>query len=179
MHNVIRLSPTVTLRLAPRSLAAPLPLPQKPHIKLKPKSRQALTGITNVSIARTTELDDSDAATPVVTPSHTMSRHRSRNVRVPGPFIRIRHVQNGCFSAATAVRDINGGRELRGRVLCLKIFPKKKVIRNKARHVVLRELLAYKAMSAVTGDKWLPFVMRLDASLEDAYNLYFAMVRFL
>jgi hypothetical protein len=48
-----------------------------------------------------------------------------------------------------------------------------------ARHVIIQELLAYKAISAtVTGQKWLPFVMRLDASLEDAYCLYFAMVSF-
>ena len=176
MQNVIRLSPTVTLRLTPRATASPS-APKKLRVKLKPKSRQALTGITNLSVSRAVETADTPSVRVVSSSSSSNISPRRVDLRVPGPFTRIRQVQRGCFSAAVAVRDTNGGLELQGRVLCLKIFAKKEAIERRARHVIIQELLAYKAISAtVTGQKWLPFVMRLDASLEDTYCLYFAMV---
>jgi hypothetical protein len=173
MQNVIRISPKVTLRLTPCAGTAS-PSSQKPRSKLKPKSRQALTGITNLVVPRATDKDD--ASNNIVSSSKTPPRRASYDVRIPGPFLRIRHVQRGCFSEAIAVRDMNGGRESRGRVLCLKRFVKTEVAENRAHHIILQELQAYKAMS-LAGQKWLPFVMRLDASLEDAYCLYFVMVR--
>ena len=177
MQKVIRLSPTVTLRLTPCATASPA-TPKKlcATLKLKP-SRQALTSITNLSIPHAVETDD---APTVVTSSSSISPPlTSCDVRIPGPFTYVRHVQRGSFSTAVAVRDTNGGREVRGRVLCMKIFVKEEAIERRARHVIVQELLAYQAISIVTGQKWLPFVMRLDASLEDAYCLYFAMVSFL
>jgi serine/threonine protein kinase len=183
MQNVIRvrLRQGLTLRLTPRVPAPPSPPPKKLRIKLKLKSRQAFAGITNLSVPRAADSENDDAPAVVVSssPSQTSRRRAFKKVRVPGPFRRIRHLQKGCISEAVAVRDINGRREHRGRVLCLKIFSKKEAVEKRSRHVILEELLAYKAISAVTslrGEKWLPFVMRLDASLEDASSLYFAMV---
>jgi hypothetical protein len=173
MQNVIRISPKVTLRLTPCAVTAS-PSSQKPRSKLKPKSRQALIGITNLVVPRAADKDD--ASNNIISSSKTPPRRAPYDVRIPGPFLRIRHVQRGCFSEAIAVRDMNGGRELRGRVLCLKRFVKTEVAENRAHHIILQELQAYKAMS-LAGQKWLPFVMRLDASLEDAYCLYFVMVR--
>jgi hypothetical protein len=170
MQNVIRISPTVTLRLTPRAVTGS----QKPRSKLKPKSRQVLTGITNLVVPRASENDDT--SNNIVSSSKTPTRRASCDVRVPGPFLRIRHVQKGCLSEVIAVRDMNGGRKLRGRVLCLKRFVKTEVAENRAHRIILQELQAYKAMG-LAGKKWLPFVMRLDASLEDAFCLYFAMVR--
>jgi hypothetical protein len=133
MQNVIRISPKVTLRLTPCAGTAS-PSSQKPRSKLKPKSRQALTGITNLVVPRATDKDD--ASNNIVSSSKTPPRRASYDVRIPGPFLRIRHVQGGCFSDAIAVRDMNGGRG--GHIPCLNRFLKAEVAESRAHHIILQ-----------------------------------------
>jgi len=93
---------------------------------------------------------------------------------LPRPFIRICRIQEGSHGKTEAVRDINGGREGRDRVLCVKIFDR--TVKSKAFD---QELAAYMALSRAAtrcGSNWLPFVMRLEASLEEPERTFFVMV---
>lgn len=72
------------------------------------------------------------------------------------------------------MRDMRGGRELGGRAMCLKIFDKDRDMKP-----LQQELLAYKALSKyaeANANKWAPYVMRLEASLEEPYDGFLAMV---
>ncbi|GLB39912.1 putative phosphorylase kinase, gamma [Lyophyllum shimeji] len=95
---------------------------------------------------------------------------------VPGPFRKIRVIQKQPHSEVVAVRDMNGGLELRrGRPMCLKIMR-----RETEEQMIVRELRAYKALSHAGGSQWLAYVMRLEASLEGADDegierVYFVM----
>jgi hypothetical protein len=183
MHNVIRLSPTVTLRLSPRPDGAL-------RLKLRPKtSRPALGGITNVvdspprgSDTDADKLSAESRAPPKPSPAHSSQFSRvvkamPRRLSPPGPFKELGRVGKGTFGDAVAVHDMRGLRGAQGRPLCLKIFQKKKIIKAEKEYVIVQELLAYQALSACATDKWLPFVMRLEASMEDAHRVVFAMVR--
>ncbi|KAG6835369.1 hypothetical protein H0H93_002113 [Arthromyces matolae] len=88
----------------------------------------------------------------------------------PGPFILLNTIRHDNVSRVVAVRDTdNGNAPTDGRPMCLKIVPKMK------EHIIFQELEAYKALFRDTGDHWAPFVMRLEASLEDHDHIFFAL----
>ena len=184
MRRFLNITPTVRLHLASRSAKAP---PPKKHGTV----RDPLQVITNVSATTsgttpsTTETDDltaradddvlvPDPKKPGLSPS--VSDSDIKIPYFPRPFFRIRKIQEGSHGKTEAVRDINGGREGRDRVLCVKIFDQ--TVNSRAFE---QELIAYMALSRATtrcGYNWLPFVMRLEASLEEPDRTFFVMVSF-
>ncbi|KAF9463274.1 kinase-like domain-containing protein [Collybia nuda] len=184
MPGIIRLSETVTLRLNTHS---DTPDPSSLRITIKPKMiRQALVGITN-----TTEdgpLLDSvgdacEASILPLTPGPTSPApsHSPREIKrlprrcPPGPFYRLGPAGEGTFSKIIAVRDLRSKGGAGGRVLCLKVFEKEKLRNEGAERVVVQELRAFQTLTAAAHDKWLPFVMRMEASMEDTERIIFAM----
>lgn len=181
MPNIIRLSATATLRLNPdKDITSSLPL----KIKIKPKaSFRALVGITNTADATPPsasrkdirELPSSDRPSP--SPQQS-SRPIKRLPRLcpPGPFYHLGRVGKGTFGDAIAVRDLRFLGGSRGRVLCLKVFEKAKIKQARSEWVIVQELHAFQTLTASAGDRWFPFVMRMEASMEDTKSIIFAMV---
>ena len=183
MRRFLHITPTVRVHLTSRSTKAPLP---KKHGTV----RDPLQSITNVSAATLTttpstaethgvntragDVSVSDPTKPELSPS--LSDFDFEIPYFPRPFFRICKIQEGSHGKTEAVRDINGGREGRDRVLCVKIFHR--TAKSKAFE---QELAAYMALSRATtrcGYNWLPFVMRLEASLEEPDRTFFVMVSF-
>ncbi|KAG6879588.1 hypothetical protein C0992_001035 [Termitomyces sp. T32_za158] len=88
----------------------------------------------------------------------------------PGPFISIHEIRHDTTVRVVAVRDMDNGRALlRGRPMCIKIVPKS------MDDIIARELKAYKALHRSSIDSWVPYVMRLEASLKEHNHLFFIM----
>ncbi|RDB23495.1 Cyclin-dependent kinase 1 [Hypsizygus marmoreus] len=94
---------------------------------------------------------------------------------LPGPFLHVRMLRNGGHSSVVIVRDMDGGRSFRGRPLCAKIVTREQ---DRTTMVCTNEVAAYKALCAFAregGQRWLSYVMRLEAMLEEAYRSFFIM----
>ncbi|KAF8062321.1 kinase-like domain-containing protein [Lyophyllum atratum] len=186
MHQALRLAPNVTLRLTPRApdFASRSPSTLRIKANLASQPRGTLGPITNTVSGR----DEAAVVDPTprqgkgnlitlptsdVLPTGIATPLRPRPVEpsVPGPFLQICTIRQEVFSTVVAVRDMNGGRDLRrGRPMCLKIMR-----REEEREMLARELAAYVALSKAARGDWVPYVMRLEASLEEAYHVYFVM----
>lgn len=185
MQNPIRLSTNVTLRLdSPPDIAALSLL----RINIKSKaSCRTLVGITNIVETQPPPASNKDT---YEMPAQSPNPHRplpspqqpSRPIKrlprlfPPGPFYRLGRVGKGTFGDAIAVRDLRFLGGSRGRALCLKVFGKAKMKEAHAEWVIVQELHAFQTLTASARDKWFPFVMRMEASMEDTENIIFAMV---
>lgn len=173
MDQFIRLSSTITLR-GPCTPGVFSPSPRSVAIE----QRGIFAGITN-TVHAPADVSDSGHG-----PKLTIRLRKDATIKLlprhddivsPGPFLRIRFIQSGGNGTVVAVRDMKGGREVRGRPLCAKIFTK-----AQDQGPLVQELSAYKALSARTEEteekQWPPYVIRLEASLEEANRTFFFMV---
>ncbi|KAF7319399.1 Protein kinase domain-containing protein [Mycena chlorophos] len=103
----------------------------------------------------------------------TSPRPAPSGLEIPGPFAFLRKIQSGTFGDAIAVREPGYGR-----VLCMKVLNKRSAVRRGELPGIVQEVIAYRSIArnnskeAVEGG---PFVMQLEASLQDEANLYLIM----
>ncbi|KAG6842090.1 hypothetical protein C0991_002744 [Blastosporella zonata] len=96
----------------------------------------------------------------------------------PGPFYLLHEIRHDNAARIVAVRDMDNGREfLRGRPMCLKLMPRCEKLQIRS------EVTAFRALAVAKWDKggenedpvWAPFVMRVEAILEEVDRVVFVM----
>ncbi|KAG5645172.1 hypothetical protein DXG03_006796 [Asterophora parasitica] len=201
MHPALRLTPSSSaLRLSPKgvlsaisptartSLLRPKTSPPRapsvgvctvPSQSLESRPSEALTLTpmymlpTLSSVEDGTEMDSDDDLEPQSPVRPMMLRTPDpSSLCDPGPFLQIKVIRQETYSKVVAARDMDNGYTLRnGRPLCLKILRKG----TSDEVIIKRELQAYQALSEAAGEAWALYVMRLEASLEEANSVHLVM----
>ncbi|KAG6916638.1 hypothetical protein DXG01_006058 [Tephrocybe rancida] len=149
---------------------------------LQPPSRQstpasARTPSTPTSTPTSTPSTSDSESTSDESDSFSLSSSSSDDeddeafISGPGPFL-IRTLRDDTSARVVAVRDMDNGRALlKGRPMCMKI------IKRSEDQAITRELKAYKALARERErtQGWAPYVMRLEAALEEVERLFFVM----
>jgi hypothetical protein len=188
MATVIRLSPTVTLRLTLRPIQPPTDGPDpgtamihRPIIRLRP--RRVFDVVTNKGTAKQDLTPpvpplapDPDTHAPLEAPARPRGRALlPATCAPPGPFQLLRRVQPGSYGEAVVVREMGRGPG-RALVMCMKVFEKKVVLKNNLLSALLREVLAYKRLSFGERAQGQAFVMDLQCAMQDEEKVFYAMV---
>lgn len=105
-----------------------------------------------------------------IDPSPVPARASMPSIR--GPFRKLCMLQQGGFATAWAAEDISSGR-----LLCLKVFRKKRLKHNRTEEGLLNELDVYKRIASEqeTCPAGKTFLMELEMSFQTRRDIYFAM----